>query len=202
MPFRTSLEMNTRSFRAAAATVVLMCAIDVHSARAEWSVTGGLGAAHTRESSIRLIQPRDATDVTVSPVVYRAASFKAPIYYGYRLGYFPRSRWIGVEGKFIHLKVIADTSRQALFSGTINGAAVSETRPIASFVQRFSFSSTANVRSHVRGLRTKSQRTGSLRVPSLTCLKSLASPMRLRMMATVSTARRREVRRTGASRPR
>ena len=71
----------------------------------------------------------------MSPVVYGAASFKAPIYYGYRITYFPRSRWMGVEGEFIHLKVIADTSRPGLSSGIIGGS-VSETHAIAALVLR------------------------------------------------------------------
>ena len=137
--------MNTQLLMTAVTSVVLLCAIDVHSARAEWSVAGFLGAAHTQESSIRLIQPPDSTDVRVSPVVYRAASFEAPIYYGYRIGYFPRSRWIGVEAEFIHLKVIADTSRPALFSGTINGATVSEAHAIAAVIERFSITHGVNL---------------------------------------------------------
>ena len=129
----------------AVTSVVLLCAIDVNVAGADWSVAGFIGAAHTQESSIRLTQPSESTSVNVSPVVYHAASFEAPIYYGYRIGCFPRSRWLGVEGEFIHLKVIADTSRPALFAGTIKGAVVSETQPIASVVERFSITHGVNL---------------------------------------------------------
>lgn len=137
--------MNTQSLMTAVTSAVLLGAIDVQGARADWSVAGFLGAAHTQESSITLTQPADSTDVSMSPVVYRAASFEAPIYYGYRIGCFPRSRWLGVEGEFIHLKVIADTSRPALFSGTIKGATVSETQPIAAAIEHFSITHGVNL---------------------------------------------------------
>ena len=143
-PLRSS-EMNARSLITAVTTVVVLWAVDVHGASAEWSVAGFLGAAHTQESSIRLIQPPDSTDVKVSPIVYRAASFEPPIYYGYRIGCFPGWRWVGVEGEFIHLKVIADTSRPALFAGTLKGAAVSETQPIAAAMERFSITHGVNL---------------------------------------------------------
>src|SRR5262245_40674874 len=122
-----------------------MLAIDVSRASADWTVAGFFGAAHTQESSIRLIQPPDSTDVTVSPVVYRSESFASPIYYGYRVGVFPRSRWIGVEGEFIHLKVIAETSRLAAVVGTFKGDAVSVTQPIAAILERFSITHGVNL---------------------------------------------------------
>jgi len=104
-------------------------AIDVPRANADWTIAGFVGAAHTLDSSIRLIQPADLTDVTLSPVSYRSESFELPIYYGYRVGVFPGSRWFGVEGEFIHLKVIADTSRQ----------------PVAGVLERFSITHGVNL---------------------------------------------------------
>src|SRR5262245_12211783 len=118
------------SLMAAVASIVIMFATDAHGAGDEWTAAVFVGAAHTQNSSITLIRLPDSTDVKVSPVVYRSASFEAPIYYGYRIGCFPGSRWIGIEGEFIHLKVIADTSRQALFTGIFKGEAVADPKPV------------------------------------------------------------------------
>jgi hypothetical protein len=117
---------------------IAIFAIGVPCARADWSVAGFVGAAHTQDSSIRLIQPPDSTDVAISPVAYRAESFTSPIYYGYRVGFFPGSRWLGIEGEFIHLKVIAETSRPADIVGSLKGQTVSATQPIAAVLERFS----------------------------------------------------------------
>jgi len=128
----------------ATASVVAL-ALDVPRASADWTVAGFVGAAHTQDSSIRLIQPADSTDVTVSPVVYRSESFALPIYYGYRVGFFPGSGWIGIEGEFIHLKVVADTVRPAEVMGTFKGQAVSATQPIAAVLERFSITHGVNL---------------------------------------------------------
>src|SRR4030095_6415447 len=77
--------------------------------------------------------------------VYRSESFESPIYYGYRVGFFPGSRWVGLEGEFIHLKVIAETSRPAEVVGTLKGAAVSATQPVAAVLERFSITHGVNL---------------------------------------------------------
>jgi hypothetical protein len=63
-------------------------------------------------------------------VRYRSESLELPIYYGYRVGVFPGSGWLGIEREFIHLKVITDTSRAAMTKAVIHGIAVSELRPL------------------------------------------------------------------------
>jgi hypothetical protein len=104
-----------------------------------------IGGALTQVSSIHLVQDQTQTDVVLSPVHYRSESFDAPIYYGYRAGVFPRSGWLGVEGEFIHLKVVAETARTTSVTGVLDGRPVSATRPLADVVQRFEISHGLNL---------------------------------------------------------
>jgi hypothetical protein len=125
--------------------VLLIWATGVRPVWAEWTAGAFLGGARTQESSIRLIRTAEATDVTLSPVRYRSESFDPPIYYGYRLGFFPRAGWLGVEAEFIHLKVTAETSRSATMGGTVRGARVDGTQPLTAVLERFSISHGVNL---------------------------------------------------------
>ena len=123
----------------------LFVAATVTPARADWTFGAFIGGALTRASSIHLAQNQPHTDLVLSPVHYRSESFDAPIYYGYRAGVFPRSGWLGVEGEFIHLKVIADTTRMTSVTGVLNGRPVSEPRPLEDVVQRFAITHGVNL---------------------------------------------------------
>ncbi|MCA1586817.1 MAG: hypothetical protein LC791_19285 [Acidobacteria bacterium] len=112
---------------------------------ADWALTAFLGGSHTRDSSLTLTRPSAATDVTLARVRYDGASFEAPPYYGYRLAFFPRSSWFGIEGELIHLKVIADTSRMTSVEGIVQGDRVNGEQPIASLIQRFSITHGVNL---------------------------------------------------------
>lgn len=114
-------------------------------AAADWTLTAYLGASRTQETSLTLVRPGSDTHVTLSPVHYDSASFEAPPYYGYRVGWFPKSTWFGVEGEFIHLKVIADTARVTTVDGTFDGARVTGRRPMEEIIQRFSISHGMNL---------------------------------------------------------
>jgi hypothetical protein len=83
--------------------VGVLLAVGASQASAEWTVAAFVGGARTQDSAIRLILASPSTDVTLSPVRYRAESLDAPIYYAYRVGVFPNAGWIGIEGEFIHL---------------------------------------------------------------------------------------------------
>ena len=74
----------------------------VSNAFADWTLGVFVGMAHTRPTSLTLIQPAEDTDVTLSPVRYRSESLTLPIYYGYRVAFFPRSSWLGIEGELVH----------------------------------------------------------------------------------------------------
>ncbi len=88
---------------------------------ADWTLGAFLGGARTQPTSLAVTQPSAGTDVTLAPVHYGSASFEPPYYYAYRVGVFPGTRSFGVEGEFIHLKVIADTSRTTSADGIIAG---------------------------------------------------------------------------------
>jgi hypothetical protein len=121
------------------------CVVWAAPVRAEWTFGAFLGGVRTVSSSLRIEQPSQDTIVTASPVDYRGDSFEAPLYYGYRAGVFPRQSWWGIEGEFIHLKVVADTSQDTKFDGVLRGQNASGVRALASVVQQFSISHGVNL---------------------------------------------------------
>lgn len=122
------------------------CAVGAAApASAEWTLTAFLGGARTLDTSLLLVRPAANTSVTVSPVHYDSASFDAPVYYGYRVGFFPVSHWLGIEGELVHLKVTADTTRPTHADGIIRGEAVTEFRPLSTVIERFSISHGVNL---------------------------------------------------------
>lgn len=69
-----------------------------------------LGAAKTLSAPLSITEPATHTHLTFSNITYRGESLSPPLYYGYRVGFFPKSHsWIGIEGEFTHLKVYANT---------------------------------------------------------------------------------------------
>jgi hypothetical protein len=133
-----------RAFRCACLTGFLLVAAS-GTARAEWTVSGFAGGARTQDTSLRVIRPANSTDVTLTPVHYRSESLESPIYYGYRAAFFPRSRWFGIEGELIHLKVIADTARDVQRLGAVAGQPVDDTARLASVVDDFEISHGVNL---------------------------------------------------------
>jgi hypothetical protein len=111
---------------------------------AEWTLGVFIGVCRTPDTSLTLRQADRSTEVTLDPVHYDSGSFDSPLYYGYRVGFFPRARWFGVEGEYIHLKVFADTSRPTHVTGTLDGRPIDETRPFGSVIERFSISHGVN----------------------------------------------------------
>jgi opacity protein-like surface antigen len=113
---------------------------------AEWVFAAYLGAARTVNAPLTISQPTAATTITFTSVEYRGQSFTAPLYYGYRVAYFPRpTSWIGVEGEFIHLKVYARTDRGIRADGMLDGQRVSGVVPMRSVVDRFAMSHGLNL---------------------------------------------------------
>jgi opacity protein-like surface antigen len=127
------------------AIALVMSASLAGPASADWTLGAYLGGARTQSTSLTVTQPSVGTDVTLSPVHYRSESFEPPYHYGYRVGVFPGSRSFGIEGEFIHLKVIADTSRTTSAEGIIAGRPTSGARPLSSVVERFSISHGVNL---------------------------------------------------------
>ncbi len=124
------------------------CALDLAitpPASADWTIGLFTGGCRTQETSLALVQPADETSVTLSPIHYNSASFEAPIYYGYRVGVFPAARWFGIEGEFIHVKVIADTARTTNVDGMVRGRMVTGRQRVASVIERFSITHGVNL---------------------------------------------------------
>ena len=125
--------------------VIVLSLVSVPEAAADWTLAAFLGASRTRETSLTLTQPGQGTNLTLFPVHYDSASFEAPLYYGYRIGLFPKSRWFGIEGELIHLKVIADTARVVNADGALGGLRVNGPRPMSAIVERFSITHGVNL---------------------------------------------------------
>ena len=115
-------------------------------ALAEWYTGAYLGTAHSVSSSLLLSQPSSGTQLRFSPVSYRSDSFKLPLYYGYRVGYFlPFAPYLGAEAEFIHLKVFAETDRSVMVEGQHNGRPANQRSRMDEIVQNFSISHGMNL---------------------------------------------------------
>jgi hypothetical protein len=113
-------------------------------ARPEWVAAAYLGGARTAQTYLNIQSLEAATSLQIRPVSYSDKPFQPAIYYGYRAGYF-FTRHFGLEGEFNHLKVYAQTERNAQISGTLHGVAVNETAPIDSVVQLFNITHGVNL---------------------------------------------------------
>jgi lipid A oxidase len=110
------------------------------AARADWIVSAFGGAAHTQSSTMDLRLPAQGTQVTLHGVDYRGHSFQSPQYYGLRGTWFPKGRWIGFEGEWIHAKVYAEVEGDVHANGTLRGAPIDAAIALSSIVNRISMS--------------------------------------------------------------
>lgn len=81
-------------------------------AGADWLLGAFGGQSHTNANDLRVLGP--ATTLTIGPVTYRGEGFKSPIYYGYRVGWAPADRGLGVEGEWVHAKARSTTGSEIL----------------------------------------------------------------------------------------
>jgi opacity protein-like surface antigen len=125
--------------RVALAAVVALLAPSF--ARADWVLSGFLGAAKTQSSTIDLSLPAQGTQLQLAGVEYRGESFRSPQYYGVRATkIFAAHQWLGIEGEWIHAKVYAQVDRDVRATGTRYGAPISADVRLSSVVQRLSMS--------------------------------------------------------------
>jgi hypothetical protein len=111
------------------------------SARADWIVAALLGHAATLPGTINLALPDRGTSLELDGVHYRGESFASPQYYTLRLTWVPDQHpWLGLEGEFLHAKVFAETTETVRMRGTLRGAPIDATLPLASVVQRLAMS--------------------------------------------------------------
>jgi hypothetical protein len=128
--------------------LLLVCAFGLlvaTPASAEWVIGAFAGGCRTRDTHLTLTLPSVQTSVALSPVHYDSESFEFPIYYGYRIAAFPHARWFGLEGEFVHLKVVADTSRSVAVEGVLRGITVRDRRVLSEVIERFSISHGVNL---------------------------------------------------------
>jgi hypothetical protein len=89
---------------------------------AQWIVAAYGGAVHTQPADVRLRQPDRSTDARLSRVRFESESFKAPVYYGYRIARVVSARRrVFLEAELIHAKAFAqdakDVQRLAMSHG-------------------------------------------------------------------------------------
>jgi opacity protein-like surface antigen len=111
----------------------------------EWKIQAYGGKSSARNSYINLSQPGKNTNLTFAGVDYGDQSFNQPIYYGFRVMYFPNAiRWLGIGIDFIHAKVYANPNSIVRVTGTENGVPVERTQRLGDSIQRFSISHGVN----------------------------------------------------------
>lgn len=128
-----------RTWAARLALAVLAALCSPSTARADWMLSGFLGAARTQSSTIDLSLPGQGTQLQLEGAEYRGESFQSPQYYGVRLTRTV-GPWLGIEGEFIHAKVFAEVERDVRATGTRHGAPLSADVRLSSVVQRLSMS--------------------------------------------------------------
>jgi hypothetical protein len=108
-------------------------------------ISAYVGAAKTMNSSLTVSQPSLGNNLTFADVRFRSRSFEAPLYYGFRAGYFiPQIPFLGFEAEFIHLKVYTDPRQQVSVRGTRRGEPINRALPLGEIVQQYSVSHGAN----------------------------------------------------------
>jgi len=136
----------TRPLLIVAAPLILSLAIAA-PARAQWYVGVNFGGNHTQPATVSIEAPSQNLSVQFHEVRFAAQPLKAPMYYGWRLGrMLGRNHRLGVEFEFIHLKVIADTSRTyVLTPGAAGGSLGTSFAPMNATVQRYAMSHGLNL---------------------------------------------------------
>jgi lipid A oxidase len=110
------------------------------AAGAETMVAGYLGAPYTYASNVRIVNPAEKTDFTISNVEWEGKPFKSPIYYGVRAVRWGASNRTGVMVDFTHSKTISKPEQEVEFKGMINGAPAPVKAKIGAMFKHLEFS--------------------------------------------------------------
>jgi opacity protein-like surface antigen len=114
--------------------------------RGGWVVAAYLGGARTGTSDLTVSQPNNGNQLSFEDVSLSSRSFRPPLYYGIRGGYFlDRLPFLGFDAEFIHLKVFADPQQRVRVSGMRGNASVSGELPLGEIVQQYSVSHGVNL---------------------------------------------------------
>jgi len=110
-------------------------------ARADWMLSAYLGGARTQPSTVRLDQPAQHTSLEFIDLHYRGESSRPRRYYGYRIGWIPRSRhWLAFEAEHVHAKVFAETGEIGHVRGTLRGVPIDISQKVSFIAQELSMS--------------------------------------------------------------
>jgi lipid A oxidase len=124
--------------------LVLLLVALTGPAAAEGYIGFYAGATATHSATVNLEQPSLANRLVFQQVPFSGRSFDAPIYYGYRAGFFLTNRF-GLEAEFVHLKIHADLDQPVQVEGTLNGLNISERRPMRRYAEQFEVSHGLNM---------------------------------------------------------
>ena len=110
-------------------------------ARADWMLSAYLGGVWTQPSTARLDQPAQRTSLEFIDLHYRSESSRPRQYYGYRIGWIPRSRrWMAIEGEHVHSKVFAETGDIRRLRGTLGGVPIDVSQKVSLIAEDLSMS--------------------------------------------------------------
>jgi hypothetical protein len=119
--------------------IILHLAVMSANLRAEWNFGVFLGEASTRPGDLHLEQPIIERDLWFEDMEYDDASFRSPLYYGFRAAYFhPSFSNVGFELEFIHAKVYSRSEQIVRVSGTDGGERIDSLIRLGDMVQGFS----------------------------------------------------------------
>ncbi len=119
--------------------IILHLAVMSANLRAEWNFGVFLGEASTRPDDLHLEQPSMQRDLWFEGIEYDDASFRSPLYYGFRAAYFrPSFSNVGFELEFIHAKIYSKSEQIVRVSGTNNGESIDSLIRLGEMVQGFS----------------------------------------------------------------
>lgn len=111
-----------------------------------WVVAAYLGGAPTAASDLTVSQPTLGTNLNFRDVEFSSRSFRPPLYYDLRGGYFlRRAPWLGFEAEFIHLKVFANPQQQVRVTGIRRNVDINAELPLGQIVQQYSISHGVNL---------------------------------------------------------
>ena len=111
-----------------------------------WVLAAYLGGASTAASELTISQPTIGTNLTFHDVRFSSRSFRGPLYYGLRGGYFlNRLPFIGFEAEFIHLKVFSNPQQRVRVDGLHRNAPLDAELPLGDIVQQYSVSHGVNL---------------------------------------------------------
>lgn len=119
--------------------ILPLLVIIVPQSKAEWRWGAFLGKASTFNSDLTICQSSQQNDLLFHDIEYSDKSFRTPLYYGLRAGYFPGCcSHFGLEAEFIHAKMYSKGEQVVHVSGMRNGAPIDSTMRLGEIVQGFS----------------------------------------------------------------